>query len=414
MVVLTESWVEPERQLDQPKSMTYRVSSFRQGEEKPTWTKDFASGGTRPAPGVYFWAAQMPDYASSDIQYLQWLGEDILVCAGEKDDVLCLRTGGKTKWKLQRIWEYQRGFIGPSVWSHHIGRFGRDHWDTALDDAGKGDEERTPEERKRADEVRGALAKQREEFNRQFECAIVGGPVIVPSTDKKVGAARGIFVAVAKGPSSPYWGYLSDCIVYEISPEGRVEGMVNLPRMVNGRQFRVVGDGVIWACQQDALAKLAMDTSSGLRFYGGPGGSDLISRVAWYRQYAVPERKAWFKSGKLGDSIAFGARYAFRATGGGFIADKRTKIYSFPISIIDLTTGVDRTAILHVPFEGEFPLPTENVSRTEDATEAMGPYLLGVSYLRVDGEQLEIVLGRKGSAVGLAFDVKALEENRSH
>ena len=154
---------------------------------------------------------------------------------------------------------------------------------------------------------------------------------------------------------------------------------------------------------------MAIDTSSAFQFFGGPGGPDLISRVSWYRQYAEPECKAWFKSGKGGDSTAFGSRYAFRGGAGGFIADKKTKLYSFPISIVDLSSGVDRTALLQVPFEGEFPLPTENVSTVEDTTEAMGPYLLAVTYLQLDGERLEIVLGQKGSAIGLTFDVKSLE-----
>jgi hypothetical protein len=353
----------------------------------------------------------MPDYASSDIQHLQWLGDDVLVCAGEKDDILCLSAAGKTKWKIERIWEFERGFTGPSVWSHHIGPFRRSSWDLPRDDAEQTDDEKTPERRKQADEIRKSLAKQREEFNRQFECAIVGGPVVIPAINKKEGAARGIFVVVAKGPSSRYWGYLSDCIAYELSASGGVEGMVNLPRMVNGRQFGVVLDGVVWSCQQDALARLALDASSELRFFGGPGGPDLISRVSWYRQHAEPERKAWFKSGKGGDSTAFGNRYAFRGGAGGFIADKKTKVYSFPISIVDLSSGADRTGLLQVPFEGEFPLPTQNVSTVEDTTQAMGPYLLAVTYLQLDGEQLEIVLGRKGSAVGLVFDVKTLDAN---
>jgi hypothetical protein len=154
---------------------------------------------------------------------------------------------------------------------------------------------------------------------------------------------------------------------------------------------------------------LALDTSSEFRFLGGPGGPDLISRVSWYRQYAEPERKAWFKSGKGGDSTAFGSRFAFRGGAGGFIADRTTKAYSFPISIVDLSTGVDRTANLQVPFEGEFPLPTQNVSKFDDTTEAMGPYLLAVTYLQLDGGRLAIVLGQKDSAIGLAFDVKSLE-----
>ena len=97
--------------------------------------------------------------------------------------------------------------------------------------------------------------------------------------------------------------------------------------------------------------------------------------------------------------------FGIGAAGGGFIADRKTKVYSFPISIIDLSTYVDQTAILHVPFEGEFKLPEQNVSRFEETTEAMGPYLAGVTDLHVDGDLLELVVGIEKSAVAVAFDL---------
>ena len=410
LAALTETWEAGENKFGDPKVISYRLSFFSAGKDKPDWSRKFPSQGTRPAPGVYLWAAAMPDYASSAIQQLQWLGNDILVCAGEKEDLLCVNVAGKVTWRIERIWEYQRGFTGPSVWQHFIGPLATEHWDMPQDDD-KGDKskKKTPDEQKRADELRTAFAKRREAFDHEYQCAIVGGPLIVRPRGKGDQDGGRIFVAVAKAPNAWNWGYLSDCIAYEISPSGTVEGMVDLPRMVNGAQFAVADDGVIWACQKDAMVKLAMDTSSGLRGFGfSPGGSDLITRIPWYRQFESPQPKAWFTSGKAGDSTAFGSRYAFRTAGGGFIADKATKVYSFPIAIVDSKTGLDRMAFLRVPFDGDFPLPKTNVATTGDTTEAMGPYLLGVTYLRTDGDRLEVVVAGEKSAAGLTFDLTSL------
>jgi hypothetical protein len=64
--------------------------------------------------------------------------------------------------------------------------------------------------------------------------------------------------------------------------------------------------------------------------------------------------------------------------------------------------------ILHLLFEGEFKLPEQNVSRFEGTTQAIGPYLAGVTDPHMDGELLELVVGIEDSAVGVSFDSGAL------
>ena len=140
---------------------SYRVTCFARDKTEPLWSKTFPSRGQRPTPGVFLWASRRPNYATSAIQHLASLGERILVCAEDTQDVLCLeRDTGKEAWRLERVWEYQRGFIGPSVWSHFLSRFGLET--TRLKD-------------QKSDEIRLA----REAFDKQFACAIVAGPLVV-------------------------------------------------------------------------------------------------------------------------------------------------------------------------------------------------------------------------------------------
>jgi hypothetical protein len=232
---------------------------------------------------------------------------------------------------------------------------------------------------------------------------------VVATAKKKEGDRNAdnhhIFVAIAKGPNSWNWGYLSDCIVYDLSAEGSVEEMVSLPRMVDGAEFSMVPDGLVWGCHKGALVKLGVSNE---RQWGmGPGGPDLLCAIDWYRQFPEMKLDGWLTAGKVRDVIAFDAGHAFRAVAGGYVAKKDEKIYRFPVSVVDLKEGIESAAVLAVPFKGKLKLPETNVSTFGDKTAAMGPYLLGVTQLHVANNVLEVTLGVEGSSTGVSFDVKS-------
>ncbi len=104
----------------------YRVTRFGRGEAKPQWAKKFASAGARTRPGAFLlYSASPPNQASSTIQHLAWLGDALLVCAGDVQDIVCLdRRTGEKRWWFQQIWNEDRGFVGPSVWQHVLGAQG--------------------------------------------------------------------------------------------------------------------------------------------------------------------------------------------------------------------------------------------------------------------------------------------------
>ena len=115
-------------------------------------------------------------------------------------------------------------------------------------------------------------------------------------------------------------------------------------------------------------------------------------------------------SGKAGDVIAFTKRHAFIAAGGGYVLHKDDKAYQFPLSVVDLRTGLDLAATLTVPLTDRVPLPQSNYSQTgDDQFKAMGPHLLGVTFLEAHGTMLRVCLGMEGRAAGVEFDLSKSE-----
>jgi hypothetical protein len=219
-------------------------------------------------------------------------------------------------------------------------------------------------------------------------------------------------VAVARGPAH-YGEYLSDCVVYELDDAGKPVGMVNLPRMVRGGQHRAQKGGVVWACQGGAFVKVGASRHGGHRLGGGPGGPDLLCRIDWYRHPSPEPSDAWLSADPAGDPVAFGEGFAFRVSAGGHVTAPDAGAYHFPLSMIDLRTGADRDLVLRVPYKGKLPEPKTNFSRSQTPAgkvrwQALGPYVLAVTRLQVEGERLRVTLGMEGWARALDFEIKEL------
>jgi ankyrin repeat protein len=373
--------------LEKPAS-DYQVTCFRHGKVTPHWSKSFTAVGARPGPGAYLMAPRTPDYAYSVLQHLAWLGDTLLVCPEAMQPLICLNPDTGTKiWQLDRPWEFERGFIGPSVWSHYMGRF------------------RLREE---FGEKPNETALARAQFDKQFSCALVGGPAVVPVVPEHEGEHR-IFLAVSKGPADHFSGYISDCILFEFNEKGEPMSLVKLPQMVTGSQFHLVKDGVVWMGQDESFFEVV--PSRHQRGIGmGLGGPDFLTRMPWFRQLTPRHANAWLVADRAGDPVAFGDIHAFRLPGGGYVEPENKSIYHFPLSAINLETGVERSFLLHVPFKGDLPRPKENYSETRSANgrlviHNLGPYLLGVTGLRVDGKGLEITLGMENWSAVLSFDL---------
>jgi hypothetical protein len=389
-VVVLETVVETKTAKNADHVSMYTVRSYGHGESKARWTRSFTMAEPRLYTGGHLWAPRGPNYAASNVNHLSWLGDRLLVCAEAKQPILCLnRETGAPLWTCERIWEYERGFIGPSVWSHYIDRFGIETMFHDQDGA--------------------RVASARREFTRQVKCSIVGGPIAVPLTFNRDGNTHSIFVAVSREPDRAFSGYLADCLVYELNDQGKPISMVTLPQSVYGAHFQLVRDGLVWQGQNDSLAMLcASRHSPNIGF--GPGGSDLQTRIGWFRQISQDEQSGWLVADRAGDPIAFNRTNAVRLPAGGFVAAKDDRVYQFPISIVDLNTGIEKSITLRVPFHGELRTPATNYSETRlphgsPSFHTMGPYKLAITHLELLESRLQIVLGMEEWTGSLDFDI---------
>jgi hypothetical protein len=365
--------------------ISYRVSCFQVGETRPLWSKTFASAVKVALPGAFvLWGEGRPAVVEPDVQPLTFLGEDVLVCAGPFQDLLCLEgSTGKQRWRTERVGEYERGFIGPSGLQRTFGRSiplpaePLDEGDEKKDEKPEKDEKTPP--------------------SRQH--SIVGGPIVVDvPTVRSDDCGRRILVAVAKATTTFFSEYVSNYVIYELNSEGQPLAMVDLPRMVRARQYQVQKDGVVWACQGGAFVKVAVSAPKNHMDLLGARGRDLLCRLAWYRHLWPEEPKAWLTAMPAGDPLAFGNEYAFRVCAGGYVTEPDAGAYHFPLSIIDLKTGADRTLVLRVPYKGKLPEPETSYTRWrsaqgKDRWQTFGPYVLAVTQLQVEGRLLRVTLG---------------------
>ena len=329
-----------------------------------------------------------------DLQHLTRLGDDILVCAGPTQDLICLERDTGKQLASTCVWEYKRSFIGPSVWQHFFARSGGE-----ADDDGRKDKK---------------MQKEKERPP-QRQYSIVGGPIVVP-TGKAGEGEHSIFLAVSKGPAQ-YASYLSDCVVYEFGSDGRPLSMANLPRMVRGGWFRQQKDGIVWACQGNSFVKLGVSKVCQRGFGDGPGGPDLLCRVDWHRQLSADQPDAWLTSNTAGSPITFTDTHAFRVIAGGHVLEPTSTVYSFPVSVVDLKSGVDSALVLNVPFKGKVPEPHSNYSRSQspqgkDRWQASGPYLLAITWLKVEGNRLHVTLGMQEWTRTLSFEIDDLTRRK--
>src|SRR5262249_967848 len=146
-------------------------------------------------------------------------------------------------------------------------------------------------------------------------------------------------------------------------------------------------DGVVWACQRGAFVKVAV---SQLKVHMGPGlpgptVPDMLCRITWYRHIAPEEPNAWLSAAPADDLLAFATEYSFPCCTGGYVTEPDAGAYHFPLSILDLKTGTDRTLILRVPYQGKLPDPQSNYTSVrwpqgKRRIQTTGPHVLAIAF----------------------------------
>ncbi|MEM9413740.1 MAG: hypothetical protein AAGA30_21710, partial [Planctomycetota bacterium] len=325
---------------------SFSIACFETGKTKARWSKNFASQQARSIPGVNLWSTSNPNYANSELQVVSRFEDRIVICPEGKQPIRCLNIDTGTElWRCDRIWEFQRGFIGPSVGQHYIGRFGiNERLGLILDE-------------------KAGIEKAEKKFNEHYGCAIIGGPAIVELSNGGTTWRGGhsIFIAISKQPRVAFSGRLGESVIYELSDKGELVSMTNLPRLVRGSNFLIDKSAVIWQCEGDQLVRLEPTTES-IDFGMGPGGFDRQTSVTWLRTTSATNnyRTPWLATGRATNSVKFHQRFVINIAADGFVENEGDSLLQFPIVITDIQTGQAKELLLKVPHSSPIRVPRNN------------------------------------------------------
>lgn len=370
----------------------YRVTRF--ADHAVAWSRAYDSAGRTGGPHAMLLGGGGPAWAGPGTRPLSLIRGDLVVCAGGGEDIVAIdREDGGERWRLPAIWEFERSFVGPSVWSYFLSR-GTGIW---------GDEDESDDEKQAK---RAKLRKLRR---------IVAGPIAVPwqGTDGFFGNETRdgyrLFVAVAYDVNEEEGGYLSHAWVYEVNDVGRPVAVLPMPRMVRGGFRR--GEEAVWVCAGGGIGATAPSFQRESHGMGG-GGTDHVGRLAWYRQPASfePPETAWLRTGRNGEYRVIDGDRMFLVPAGAWLVSKEEKVFRFPVRRLDLATGAEEDLVVEVPFTGEVPPPTGgsySCSRDADGTERWttgGPYFLAITGLSAEPDRIAVDLATtSGEAAHLVF-----------
>ncbi len=349
------------------------------------WEKDLVPSALAPAADHFLRNTLPGRYGSTFIRPLTVAGPVLLVCSGSQQPLIALdlRTG-EERWRLDALWEFERGYDSDAPASIILTRFGRDP-DNFRRDMLRGDERR--KERAEADE------RRRQELLRTS--SLLAGPVWVPGE-----TGKRIFVAVARGDRN-WYPWTAACDVYEIDDAGNPVGLLRLPRPVRQDACRVHDGGITWGLCGGGLARIL--PTQRLPFVGRDPARDHAGRLAWYRETRTAEEFAersgregpWLSAGiSLEDPIALDERIALFVAGRGWIETEGDLLYHFPLDALDIISGERIPLRLDVPLQAPLTPPTDNGTTWRDAGGARyrthGAYGLRVSGLERMGRRIDV------------------------
>jgi hypothetical protein len=404
------------------------VTCFPVNEVDAKWDRVLRDGNP-PSPDFGF--VPTDDDTVERLQYVPAAVHDtalIVACPGDRSDVTCLTADdGKVRWRIPAIWEYERGFIGPSVFEHYIERFGLDYMTVSAArepvPTGYENTDRKIDAKTAAKELQhrvqqkikavGQLAAAKKTFYARYEARITAGPIVVNGVDDFKRSR--IYVAVRRSlkPEPGRVEQPEHGLIYEIDPHDQVaviRGMTLLPRAVVRRPYRHVPGGIVLSCDRGCMVRLrTYETVFGGFMGPGAAADDLVLQIDWYREYLMRTPAAWLSAEPAASAPGFSKSRMFRP-GSAYIRKKEDKIYELQINVVDLRTGLDRDLTLSIPFDGEIAIPETGVSSFNGEQFAVhGRQGVWIDDLRVDGKRLAVVVAVDArSPTELTFDLSAL------
>jgi len=320
----------------------------------PAWRLELELLSDIGADGAWVMAPRVPHRATGHLAHLVRLQSDVLVLGGERGHLLRLdpRTGA-VRMRLDAPWELERGFVGPSVWSTELCRFG----DTGQAFAGNDP---------------AALAAQRARYEARVLGWVVGGPVV--SGDR-------IFVALAHAAPGDWTYQRAECSLLEISEHFQPLTLTQLPLPIAPVAFAPPGGGIVWALRGDGLARF--DPLAPGDMYGmGPGSHDRRGELRWLSTKGAEAPQYFLQMDRAGDPVLFHDGLALRSFGPYVPRGDHARVH-LPFDVVDLATGARRRIELQVPLDAEAQKPETNYSGTGESFIVFGARLVGLVDLQV-------------------------------
>jgi hypothetical protein len=385
-----------------PKPVSYRLTKFSDSLE---WSKSFESAGALETPDAFLLGTIGPAVDGASTQTLVEMGAQIIVSAGPLENVMAINSqSGEIVWTIPRIWEYRRGFIGPSVWSYFLGRYGFEDHDIEM--ATKTLEQIQEENKKQFsidEEYFSAIKEQVQAAREKIESEpgwIIAGPVAI----KTLSDDTRLFVVTAQSDENSSWSnYLANAIVYELGEDGRLIGMITLPRLLQPSDFVVLSDRIVWNCSDGAT----------LEMFPSPNdfSKDTFIKINWKSASKVPEQRAWLRQGRYYLTRDYYGSHMFSLVEGGYLEQSDSQEIKFPIALTNLVSDEKRRLLLSLPFQGRAYTPRNNYSRSPNGWVTLSSYLFTIANIQIDETILSVaIVNEEKERMILEFDISPLVE----
>ena len=343
-------------------------------------------------------------------------GKHLVLCPSDQDALVALDLEtGEVVWRLERPGDWERWFIGPSVWSSGISLPdgpGKRTWrvfggPVAVPyDRGDGTSPATYADRPPPPEPGYRLflvvAREKVENRVQRPEGADGGE-----------GTRRRFSDMGAADSG---GHNADPIVYEVNDRGRPVAMATLPCEASLSPRRPSSGGALFLGALPCGLRMGwlvptFQHDGHLRNHT----SQHWARVAWWRhlpESPVPQRaKHVFRlPASYERPRAAGPTSLFRVDSGAFVTTEDPSTLRFPLAGTHLATGADDSMEFRVPFRGS--LPTDRFSGTYTSSEegwtpaADGPPAAYVSGLALAESRLYVtVVAGVGPPTQFVFDL---------
>jgi hypothetical protein len=179
--------------------------------------------------------------------------------------------------------------------------------------------------------------------------------------------------------------------------------------MPNGSVHQITDDGIVWKCDNSTFIKVAPATKAPVVQMGG-GSSDGISRISWLRRIKTKIPEAWLVIKRSRDITAFNSSHAFCITADSYVKKSGDRTYHFPVSIIELNTGMTHDMALSVSVSEPVQPPSSNYS-TQALSDGSVQYIthwhrgLNVRRILLHDTVIEFIFGLGNKASSATFDL---------